>query len=916
MKKAFCILLSILIIFVSALPAGAEDDSFPASSGNESADAAEPAAEDGEEPAAEEGTASGQEAEDAVSQEGSAEGRDAAGQGTAPDMTDADRTETARAAAPASGTETPEKETEEPPQDTEGEEDEADAEERPAAPEKVLMPEPWENTDDGTMIVVFEEGTAVSEIESVVEEADLSAEAELITEGSSLPSDAPAASVTITEEGSFEEAAAEIAASPEVAYVQPNYIYELLGDHIDTGTSEMNSTYNNWHLAAMSVPAAWEYSRTDQAVTVAVVDTGCDLLHEDLIANLDLANAYQAVNRTDDQGVPANYRISFRKTTDQETGNTTTIYFEFNGMSAGQLTQDVGTRGDMATKAGNAGHGTHVCGIIGARANNDAGIAGVSYNAKVLPVNVFNRVARVVSVTKGQDGTVLDETDVTTSSSYISYVGTHYTTTKDVISGFDYLIGNASSFDDLRVVNLSFGGYTSSSSDQLLADKIDAARSLGIVTVCAGGNRSSSERNFPADYDSCVSVCALSKEGWESAPAVWGSSDHNQYKDITAPGELIYSTMLNGVYTTKSGTSMAAPCVSGVLALMFAADPSLDADEAVQILYETAADIGDPGWDEVSGWGLVDAEAAVRTIADPAYQKIPSDEIEDRGIYTIVPAVNTDKALDIQSGSTALKGNLQIYRRNGSDAQKFIAFRNGDGSYTICNYKSGYAIDVANGSVAEGSNVWQYNWNGSAAQHWDFDYDSKGGTYRIRSKKSGKRLTVEGDASQNGANVAISSSDSVREKFYLVRTGTAPLSAGTYTLRALADQRFTLDIAGGKSTAKTNVQIWKANGSKAQKFTIVPSLAGTYEIRTFCGLALDAQGGGTAPKTNVWQYTRNRSAAQRWIVTAAGTNAYTLKNEKGGICLDISGGKYAAGTNVWLYRPNGSAAQKWVLKPA
>ena len=240
------------------------------------------------------------------------------------------------------------------------------------------------------------------------------------------------------------------------------------------------------------------------------------------------------------------------------------------------------------------GHGTMVAGVISARANNGIGLAGASFNATILPVKVFN------------------DTD------------TPEATTASVLSGYKYVVDLATSktVPNLRVINTSFGSYNTSSSsgyclkDEALRKAIVSANNVGIVTVCSGGNGKGGEPRtdniYPADFDECVSVTALNADGTN---CYW--SDYNESKDISAPGASITSTNVSGRYYRASGTSSAAPIVSSIFALMFAAVPSAMVDDACNAVYATATPISDAENDrtDISGSrGAIDASAAVEAL--------------------------------------------------------------------------------------------------------------------------------------------------------------------------------------------------------------------------------------------------------------------------------------------------------------
>ena len=240
------------------------------------------------------------------------------------------------------------------------------------------------------------------------------------------------------------------------------------------------------------------------------------------------------------------------------------------------------------------GHGTMVAGIISARANNGIGLAGASFNATILPVKVF--------------------TDT----------GAPEATTASVLSGYKYVVDLATSktVPNLRVINTSFGSYNTSSSsgyclkDEALRKAIVSAKSAGIVTVCSGGNGKGGEPRtdniYPADFDECVAVTALNTD---NTNCYW--SDYNKKKNISAPGLLVTTTDATGGYSKASGTSMAAPIVSGVFALLFAAVPAATVDDACNAVYATATPISDAENDrtDISGsHGAIDASAAVEAL--------------------------------------------------------------------------------------------------------------------------------------------------------------------------------------------------------------------------------------------------------------------------------------------------------------
>lgn len=219
------------------------------------------------------------------------------------------------------------------------------------------------------------------------------------------------------------------------------------------------------------------------------------------------------------------------------------------------------------------GHGTHVAGIIGAR-NNSYGVKGVAYESDIYAVKAFN-----------QDG-----------EAFLS----------DIIEGIDWAIEN-----DMDIINLSAGTQTASSAFHAVMDK---AYNSGLLIVAAAGNDgnidgSGDTVDFPARYDSVIGVSAV-----DSYLNRANFSSTGSMVEIAAPGVRILSTYLGNQYAYISGTSMAAPYVSGELALMIQAYPHLSNKEIRKVMIEHTMDLGQSGRDAFYGYGLMQASSFTQPI--------------------------------------------------------------------------------------------------------------------------------------------------------------------------------------------------------------------------------------------------------------------------------------------------------------
>jgi thermitase len=177
-----------------------------------------------------------------------------------------------------------------------------------------------------------------------------------------------------------------------------------------------------------------------------------------------------------------------------------------------------------STAQDDQGHGTHVAGIAAAATNNSTGIAGMCPNCTILPVKVLNSAG---------------------SGSYSA-----------IASGIRYAADKGA-----KVINLSLGGTSGNST---LSSAVTYADGKGSLVIAAAGNNGNSTPFYPAAYTAAVAVAATTSSDTRASFSNYGS-----YVDVAAPGQSIYATYWNNTYSSLSGTSMAAPHVSGLAGLLF-----------------------------------------------------------------------------------------------------------------------------------------------------------------------------------------------------------------------------------------------------------------------------------------------------------------------------------------------------------
>jgi serine protease len=349
----------------------------------------------------------------------------------------------------------------------------------------------------------------------------------------------------------------DLSQRPDVVLAEPNYVL-----HASRTVNDQYVGYQ-WHYPLINLPTAWDINATGQPI-VAVIDTGVLLNHPDLqgrlVAGYDFIS--DASRARDGNGIDSN-------------------------------PNDAGDE----LFGGSSFHGTHVAGTIAAATNNQIGVAGIAPTARIMPIRVL-----------GVRG------------------GTSY----DILQGVRFAAGlpNDSGSVPARradVINLSLGGGSPSQAEQSV---YTLARTQGVIIIAAAGNDRTSAPSYPASYSGVVSVSAINIRRELASYSNFGSTidvaapggdsgDYNGdgYTDgvLSTAGDDSYGSV-SFAYKYMSGTSMAAPHVAGVAALMKAVNPNLTPDQFDTLLSsgQLTSELGAPGRDNIFGFGLIDAVKAMR----------------------------------------------------------------------------------------------------------------------------------------------------------------------------------------------------------------------------------------------------------------------------------------------------------------
>jgi len=346
----------------------------------------------------------------------------------------------------------------------------------------------------------------------------------------------------VPESLTVEEMVQALKRNPDVEYAEPNYIAHIAATPNDAYFKSQYALLNTGQQIGSSGPSgtaghdikatsAWDETKGSADVTIAIVDTGVDLLHPDLKAKIKSAGR-DFVNDDNDA-------------TDDN------------------------------------GHGTMVAGVAAADTNNDAGIAGVAWNCRILPVKVI---------------------DASGNGYY-----------DQIVAGIRWAVDNGAS-----VINMSIGGEDAA---DIMRDAVRYAHDKGVVVSAAAGNNGAAVL-YPAAYDAYV--LAVAATDYSDVRPTW--SNAGPQVDVAAPGVRIACPVptwfwaANGgsssdvPYAFADGTSMSSPHVAGLAALIAGLKPDLSVDSVMDVIRYSADDVNSSakrGKDDDIGYGRINMAKAL-----------------------------------------------------------------------------------------------------------------------------------------------------------------------------------------------------------------------------------------------------------------------------------------------------------------
>ncbi len=410
------------------------------------------------------------------------------------------------------------------------------------------------------------------------------------------------------------ELLAALRARPDVVYAEPNHKVSAFANPNDPGYPYQ------WALPRIKAPQAWDVSKGSTAIALGVIDSGIDYNHLDLVANVWSA--------------PSTFRVDIG-------GNSIWCPAGTHGFNA--ITNSCDPMDDN-------GHGTIVSGVIGATGNNAMGIAGTSWTTRIIGAKCLD-------------------------ASGNGSVG-------DCLNAIDFLLQVKERFGaaaDIRVLNNSWGCDLQACFSQALLDEIRLASSRGVLFVAAAGHTGKDNDQYPtypANYSSLnvVSVAATNQNDSLDQPG-FSSNYGATTVHLAAPGVDIVSTYPQNRYFAFTGTSLAAPFVSGSAALILSACPNLLLHELKAAIMQNAEAL--PSLAGKTRNGLLDVNKAILWCTQTPAQITVSDRTFTSGTAAYL-ALNS-----ITSSGVTISGAAEVSFSAGATIRLLPEFRATAGSAPV-----------------------------------------------------------------------------------------------------------------------------------------------------------------------------------------------------------------------------------------
>lgn len=296
------------------------------------------------------------------------------------------------------------------------------------------------------------------------------------------------------------------------------------------------------------------------------------------------------------------------------------------------------------------------------------------------------------------------------------------------------------------------------------------------------------------------------------------------------------------------------------------------------------------------------------------------------GVYEINSVKNSNYTLDVNSASTRNGANVQLYLRNGTQAQAFRVSHDSQGFVTFTNINSGKVIDLDGAITKNGRNIHQYASNGTRAQKWIVQQSGSG--YSIISAiDTSFALDIRNGSVYSGSNIQLYKSNNTAAQQWTFNKYVTErercdsyasqnkdrMADGVYYIKN-QNVGFALDVADGSLYGGANVQLYSLNKTNAQKWKITHDSTGYVSFQNV-GSGMYLTAGGSGRSANVYQQKQSNGYNQKWIVMFDNNqNLRIVSALNSTMVLDVKDGKIRRCSSIQLYTSNNTNAQKWVFE--
>ena len=301
------------------------------------------------------------------------------------------------------------------------------------------------------------------------------------------------------------------------------------------------------------------------------------------------------------------------------------------------------------------------------------------------------------------------------------------------------------------------------------------------------------------------------------------------------------------------------------------------------------------------------------------------ETIQD-GTYMIQSGVNLRRVMDVRGGSKVDGAKVQIYEENGTDAQKWKITHDEKGYVIFENINSGKVLELEVSEISNRMILQQGERQNTQEQKWIAIKNGDGSLKLVSAKDTNMCIDLKDENVTNGNSIQIYKNngskaqrwyfEDITSNDYIAKKNKTAIEDGTYIIQSVISQKSAMDVRGGAKADGAKVQIYEENGTDAQKWKITHDEKGYVIFENInSGKVLELESSEISNRMTLQQGKRRNTQEQKWIAIKNRDGSLKLVSAKDtNMCIDLKDENVVNGNTIQIYKKSGSRAQRWFLK--